>query len=301
MKTTGAKSLRPTTQLTLFAPQHRPARPQYISASRRTDLPRFFHREFLTAWEQGCITYDGGYGRSYTVSLKQEDVLGYIFISKDYTPFLADPRFRRLLAENNAIFHFTLNDCPELEPRVAPLAARLAVFARLCELAGPERVLWRFDPLCKYSPPGEEARSNEASFYRLLPALARHGINRCYFSFMTLYQKLNGRRVRFLAFTAEEKVRLATEMQQAARQEGITLYACCNPELAALAPGIPQARCVDDKLLAATDRFGRHRHLARQPTRDGCGCCQCRDIGSYSQRCPHGCLYCYANPLTRGL
>jgi hypothetical protein len=285
-----------TPQLSLFGPPPHRSRPQYISASRRTDLPRFFHREFFAAWEQGSVTYDGGYGRSYTVSLKTEDVLGYIFISKDYSPFLAEPRFPRLLAENNAILHFTLNDCPELEPRVAPLSARLALFSRLCELVGPERVLWRFDPVCKYAMPGGPTQSNEAAFFRLLPLLAREGIDRCYFSFMTLYPKLKSRRARFLAFTGEEKQSIALRMQAAARQHGLTLHACCNPELAALAPAIPQSRCVDDALLAATDRFGRHRPLRRQATRPGCGCYQCRDIGSYRQRCPHGCLYCYANP-----
>jgi hypothetical protein len=289
----------PNPQLPLFGPQPRRSRPQYISASRRTDLPRFFHREFFAAWEQGSVTYEGGYGRSYTVSLKTEDVLGYIFISKDYGPFLAEPRFRRLLADSNAIFHFTLNDCPELEPRVAPLAERLATFARLCELAGPDRVLWRFDPICKYARPGGQVQSNEAAFFRLLPILAREGIARCYFSFMTLYPKLKSRPARFFAFTTEEKQRIALEMEVAARQAGIALYACCNPEVAALAPGIPQARCVDEELLAATDRFGRHRPLARLATRPGCGCFHCRDIGSYRQRCPHGCLYCYANPLPR--
>jgi hypothetical protein len=283
-------------QLHLFESQRKNRSPRYISASRRTDLPRFFHREFFTAWEKGEVTYDGGYGRTYTVSLKNEDVLGYIFISKDYAPFLADTRFERLIAENNAIFHFTLNHCPEFEPRVAPLSARQATFSRLCQAVGPERVLWRFDPVCKYALPGDRVKTTEAAFFRLLPRLAREGIDRCYFSFMSLYPKLKNRQARFYPFTDEEKKRIAGEMLAAARQFGITLYNCCNSEVPALVPGIKQARCVDEKLLAATDRFCRHRPLKSLPTREGCGCAACRDIGSYRQRCPHGCLYCYANP-----
>nr|MDA8164311.1 DUF1848 family protein [Desulfobacteraceae bacterium] len=280
-------------QLPLLGPRPRRAKPQYISASRRTDLPRFFHREFFAAWKAGEVSYDGGYGRSYTVSLRTEEVLGYIFISKDYAPFLADPRFGRLYAENNAIFHFTLNDCPELEPRVAPLAARLETFSCLCRMVGPERVLWRFDPVCKFARPGGEVRTTESAFFRLLPRLAADGISRCYFSFMSLYPKLKGRRARFFSFSEEEKRRIAAEMLDAAGQYGITLHCCCNPEVPALVPGILPARCVDGELLAATDRFGRHRALKPLPTRAGCGCAACRDIGSYRQRCPHGCLYCY--------
>jgi hypothetical protein len=34
---------------------------QYISASRRNDLPRFHYRQFFDAWKCGSITYNGGY------------------------------------------------------------------------------------------------------------------------------------------------------------------------------------------------------------------------------------------------
>jgi len=61
-----------------------PPRPVYISASRRTDIPRFFTDDFFAAWQKGEISYDGGYGRSYTVSLRPEDVLGYIFLVKGF-------------------------------------------------------------------------------------------------------------------------------------------------------------------------------------------------------------------------
>ena len=88
-------------------------KPFYLSASRRTDIPRFFVKDFFSAWEKGSITYDGGYGRTHTVSLKPQDVLGYIFWSKDFSPFIRHPLFRRLLDKNNAVFHYTINDCPD--------------------------------------------------------------------------------------------------------------------------------------------------------------------------------------------
>ncbi len=270
--------------------------PQYISVSRRTDIPRFFSRDFFAAWREGSVTYDGGYGRGYTVSLRDEDVLGYIFWSKDFAPFLAAPEFDALLGRANALFHFTINHCPELEPRVAPLGERLATLARLCERVGPERVLWRFDPVCRYVGSAGSARENLAPFYEILPTVAGLGIRRCYFSFMTAYAKHQRRGVRFLAFTPEEKRNLSREMAAAATKQGVHLYNCCNPELLAAASPIRQAHCIDDDLLASTDRFGRHRALQRKPTRPGCGCAASRDIGSYAQRCPHGCYYCYANP-----
>jgi len=271
--------------------------PRYISASRRTDIPRFFSHQFFTAWRQGAITYDGGYGRTYTVSLREAEVLGYIFWSKDFAPFLEAPAFAELLGRANALFHFTINHCPELEPRVAPLAQRLATLARLCDLVGPERVLWRFDPVCRYfSPLANTVRDNLAPFFKILPTVAALGVSRCYFSFMTPYPKLQGRGIRFLPFGAAEMLALSREMAAAAASHAITLYNCCNPEVQSGDGAIRQGRCVDDQLLARTDRFGVHRPLKQKPTRPGCGCAASRDIGSYSLRCPHGCRYCYANP-----
>jgi len=272
------------------------SKPQYISVSRRTDIPRFFHDQFLTAWQKGAITYDGGYGRSYTVSLKPEDVLGYIFWSKDYSQLLADSRFMQLFQQNNAVFHFTVNDCPELEPNVAPLTQRLETLNKLCQTVGPERVLWRFDPICKYVSHSREVRSNAAAFYKILPVMAKAGVGRCYFSFMSNYSKLRGRRLKFLAFTDSEKIAITEAMLAATQKVGIKLLNCCNIDLQELVPEVVMANCVDNQLLQKTDRFGLHLPLKAKPTRQGCGCYTSRDIGSYNPACPHGCYYCYANP-----
>lgn len=272
------------------------SRAQYISASRRTDIPRFFHDAFFAAWQHGAITYDGGYGRFYTVSLKHENVLGYIFWSKDFAPFLADPRFTDLHAANNTLFHFTLNNCRELEPHLAPLEERLATMAKLCQLVGPERVLWRFDPLCRYRSKNGMTRENHRAFFALLPIIAGFGVKRCYFSFMTPYRKLANRGVSFAAFSVDAQKNITLEMASAAASFGLTLYNCCNEPLLSLVPQIRKAACIDDSLLAATDRFNRHHPLPKKPTRPACGCFVSRDIGSYNPPCPHGCLYCYANP-----
>ena len=272
------------------------AKPQYLSVSRRTDIPCFFYEQFFAAWQVGAITYDAGYGRYYTVSLRTDDVLGYIFWSKDFAPFIAQPLFQNLIKTNNAIFHFTINDGPDLEPNVPPLDKRLETLGRLCDLVGPERVLWRFDPICKYQLPNGTVRTNHETFYRILPHVSQLGISRCYFSFMTLYAKLKGRACRFYPFSAQERIEISQEMVSAAHQAHMTLHNCCNKELLELVPEINQAHCVDADLLAQTDRFGVHQHLKNKPTRPGCGCFESRDIGSYLQKCSHSCHYCYANP-----
>jgi hypothetical protein len=268
----------------------------YISFSRRTDVPRFFLNEFFDACEKGEITYDAGYGRSYTISLKPQHVLGYIFWSKDFSEFISHKMFGELLKKNNAVFHYTINNCPYLEPNVAPLKERLETLDRLCELVGPERVLWRFDPICKYKRKDGSIVTNFSSFFDILPQMKKSGVKRCYFSFMSHYSKLKKRDVIFGDFNEKERTGLGKELLAATSQAGMTLYNCCNPEILQLVPGIKQAHCVDDEILRETDRFGVHPTLSLKPTREGCGCFESRDVGSYLQKCLHRCRYCYANP-----
>jgi hypothetical protein len=270
--------------------------PQYISASRRCDLPRFVYQQFFDAWRKGEITYDGGWGRSYSVSLRPEDVCGYIFWSKDFSAFIEQADFRELIAITNAVFHFTINDNPDLESRIPPIERRLDTLRELCDRVGPERVFWRFDPISKYVNEMEAPVLTDRVFYVLLPRIARMGVTRCFFSFMTDYAKLRTRPVQFKEIETERRVAIASEMLAAARQEGVHLFNCCNMEIPELVPGIQTAHCVDEDSLRETDRFGMHRPSSPRPTRKGCGCCESRDIGSYSPPCPHGCLYCYANP-----
>jgi hypothetical protein len=268
----------------------------YISASRRTDLPRFFADRFFSAWLKGEITYEGGYGRTYSVSLKADDVMGYIFWSKDFDLFIKHPLFKQLIAVSNAVFHFTINDCVDLEPHVAPLAKRIETLRALCDTVGPQRVMWRFDPVCKYRNKQGVFTTTENGFFTVLPFVQKFSLKHCFFSFMTFYAKLKGRGIEFAPFSLDEKKRIGRTMLEACSQAGINLYNCCDTEMPDLVPGIGKAHCIDEDILRTTDRFGVHRPLSLKPTREGCGCFESRDIGSYHNKCPHGCLYCYARP-----
>jgi hypothetical protein len=268
----------------------------YISCSRRTDIPRFFYKEFYSAWQKGEIKYNCGFNKQYTVSLKTENVLGYIFWSKDFSFFISHPLFKNLFAENNAVFHFTINNCLELEPNVCSLEKRINTLFLLCEIVGPQRVLWRFDPICKYRNIDNKKKTNYQAFFDILPHIKKAGITRCYFSFMTHYKKHKSRKILFEEFTQEEKENICKELVDAASFANIEIYNCCNPDVLLINPKIKKAHCIDNNILAQTDRFNRHKQLSLKPTRAGCGCFESKDIGSYFQKCPHSCLYCYANP-----
>ena len=118
-----------------------------LSASRRTDLP-CAHAEWLCARfraGEALVRNPMNPRRVSRVSLRREDVDGIVFWSKNPRPLMA-----RLDAFDGYAyyFQFTLNGYgPEIEPNLPGVAERLATFRALAEKIGPERVLWRYDPI----------------------------------------------------------------------------------------------------------------------------------------------------------
>jgi hypothetical protein len=85
-------------------------------------------------------------------------------------------------------------------------------------------------------------------------------------------------------------------MAAMAAARGLVLHACSQPALAGV-PGVRPSACIDGAILETL-------HPQREPAsrrkdrgqRAACLCTESKDIGSYTQACPHGCVYCYANP-----
>ena len=77
---------------------------------------------------------------------------------------------------------------------------------------------------------------------------------------------------------------------------GLRLLACCDPSL--VEAGAEPAHCIDGELLTRLHPRGLPTELGKDKgQRPQCGCTPSVDIGSYRQRCPDGCRYCYANPV----
>ena len=105
-----------------------PRSSQLISASRRTDLPRYFGRWFANRRREGYAEYQTAFGVAGRVSLKRADVLGYLFWTRNAQPF--QPELHALLQEGVPVaFQFTLNGYgPDLEPNAPPLALAIDSF-----------------------------------------------------------------------------------------------------------------------------------------------------------------------------
>ena len=265
-----------------------------ISASRRTDMPRWYLDRLVASVRSGSADVPNPRsGKMHTVSLAPGDVHTIVLWSKDFSHFLErSGEFRKY----NQFFLFTINDMPALEPSLPSLSARIDQATELARRFGPERIGWRFDPVV-FTHDGPVMTPD--TFRRIAAPLADAGISRAIFSFLDLYGKVEARNRRFgLCITNppdEVKRAYAAELLTAAHEMGMTLESCCEPICEGL--GIKRSACIDGALL---------ERLAGEPAsrakdggqREACGCTVSRDIGSYADMpCPHGCFYCYANPV----
>ncbi len=271
--------------------------PNIISVSRRSDVPAWHGKWFAQRLKDGFAEYRNPFsGALHRVSLLPEDVIGFVFWSKNFSGFhdiLAD------VDKAGYLFycHFTITGLDKnLEPGMPSLASRLACFRELSRIYGTERVLWRFDPIVISS--ACSADETFRRFSRLLNELAGH-THDCYVSFVQFYGKVKKRFARLEQETGVrvfdpplvEKRDLLARMAEEAARANVTISVCCQDEL--VGGGVEKAHCV------AIERFrlisGRDLPpVPRRGTRKQCGCSQSRDIGAYDT-CRHGCVYCYAS------
>lgn len=287
--------------------------PVIVSASRETDLPRFYADWFLSRLGIGWCGWKNPFnGKLCKISFA--DMRMIVFWTKNPKPMLERLDEVEALGFKNYYFQFTLNDydAERLEPNVPPIAERIDTFKRLAAKIGKERVIWRFDPLLL---------SDKISVDVLLKRIDNIGqqlkeyTEKLVFSFIDIasYKKvqknLAGYGVR--EFSVDEQVQFAKGLAELNKDLGFELATC--GELADLSEyGIKHNKCVDDELMmrlfnddaklmefigAEYDMFNGwqiKKSKKDKGQRKACGCIVSKDIGAYNT-CPHLCRYCYAN------
>jgi DNA repair photolyase len=268
-----------------------------ISVSRRTDIPAFYSEWFMNRIRDGYVRWINPFsGRVHRISLRPEDVTAFVFWSKNYISLLS--HLDELDAQGyRMVFHFTITGLPKVFEPCVPEASQLVECARtLAGRCGADAVLWRYDPVLISSV--TDKHYHLSRFRELCEAL-EGSVKRCYFSFTVFYPKVNRN---FEALRQEtdivcqdlpisDRVEIAYSLADIASEHGIEMLSCCGDYL--VDNKIKRAHCTDAELIHRLYP-DRARRLVEAPTREGCGCCECTDIGSYDT-CPHGCVYCYAN------
>ena len=263
-----------------------------ISASRRTDLPAYYSKWFFRRLQEGYVLVRNPVNPRQVsrVSLSPEVVDGFVFWTKNPAPMIP---WLDKLPDCPYYFQVTLTPYDKQIERYLP-SKRKVILPAMCQLArqiGPERVVWRYDPVFlteRYSV--DFHKKAFAQIARLL----RGNTVRCVISFLDWYPPME-KRLRPLAprpLGGDEMRELAASFGQAAAENGMRIFTCA--ETADLSGfGVEHGCCIDRDLL---ERIGGRPLCAEKDRsqRAACGCVQSVDIGAYDT-CPGGCLYCYAD------
>jgi len=274
-----------------------------ISASRRSDIPAFYADWFMTRVREGFFHRVNPFNSKQIsgFSLKPEDVDAVCFWSKNPRPMIKDldELDRRGL---NYYFQFTLNPYDKIfEPDLPPLQERIETMQELAARIGPERVIWRYDPvvLTSVTPVFWHLEMAE----RLAGELG-NATRRLMFSFYDFYGKGRGRLHKHLSesgirlddITAAghraELEELAFGFKNMADRHALQIFTC-SEDVGLERIGIKQGACIDGALIRQL--FGVNATSKKDKNqRAACNCVESAEMGIYNS-CRFNCAYCYAN------
>lgn len=275
-----------------------------ISASRRTDLVAFFPEWLSSAIKKERAAVYGPSGHVFQVDLSPQAVHTFVLWSKNFSNLIMN--FVSLQDElrkyPQLYLHFTITGLggTSIEREIPPPEATLLQLDSLVKIAGePERVSVRFDPVIFWNE-GEKVKTNLMYFEKIAPELSMRGIKSIRFSFAQWYSKAKKRAARqnfsYVDPSQDEKTEGARYLVDVARSWDLNLYACSQSFLSEVT-GVRPSACIDGGLLQSLHPSGEDVSKQKDRSqRSECRCTESIDIGSYTQSCPHSCLYCYANP-----
>jgi DNA repair photolyase len=275
-----------------------------ISASRRTDLVAHFSGWLSAALKEEKARVYGPSGHRYTVDLSPQTVHTFVLWSKNFKNLIENKSsLRDLLQKYDQLYlHFTITGLGgSFIERGAPEPSEaLSQLDPLIKIVGlSERISVRFDPVL-YWIENSELRTNIPFFDKMAPELHARGIKDIRISFAQWYAKAKARAAKYgflyIDPLQKEKKEAANRLAQMAQSWDFKLYSCSQDFLSEVA-GIRPSSCIDGPRLQKLHPDGEPASGRKDKSqRAECRCTESVDIGSYTQFCPHSCLYCYANP-----
>lgn len=272
-----------------------------ISASRRTDVPRF-HVEWMVnrVHEQYVDVRNPLFPSQVSrYSLSPDVVDGIVFWTKDPEPMLD-----RLdeFSDYSYYFQFSLTSYgKDVESGLRNKYDLIETFKQLSDAIGPERVMWRFDPILlnrKYS------LDYQLRAFNTIASELNGSTKKVTISFIDEY-RFGGRSiyesVNTVGVSADQQNYLAERMSTIAHENGMSIDTCAEA-VNLERYGISHARCVDSRVFERLDNCKlsrlktRYEELAKDKAqRKECCCIESIDIG-WPNTCANGCRYCYATP-----
>ena len=267
-----------------------------LSVSRRTDIPAYYGRWLLNRLREGWLLIPNPRNprRLSRVELNPEKIDAIVLMTKNPAPML--PLLKELddlgyRGRYGFQISLTAFDSEAEEPGLPPKEQLVESFRQLARLLGPERLVWRFDPIMvneRYSAAWHGQR------FRRLAAALRDCTRRCVISFIDPYRHLGPG---FREMSDQAKRVAASEIGGAAGEFGLPVFTCAE-EIDLREFGVGRGACFDPGWLEMLAGTGLDFHQA-SGQRAACLCPDSVDIGMYDT-CLNGCSYCYAT-TRRGL
>ena len=261
-----------------------------INTGGRTDTAQYYNEWLLRRFSEGYVLSRNPLfpNRVSRYELTPDKVDCVVFCSKNYKPIL--PRLHEITERFHTYFHYTITAYgKEIEPGVPSIEESMETLAELSGLVGKQRVAWRYDPVLlteEYTIP-----RHLETFEQMAGVLAPY-IDRCIFSFVEMYKKLETNMPELILMTEEDRNVLARGLGSIAARHGICIQTC-GTDRDYSRYGIHASGCMTLDILGKANgiAFKNRKHKGM---RQGCHCVESRDIGAYDT-CLNGCKYCYAN------
>ncbi len=269
----------------------------FISASRRTDIPAYYSDWFINRIKEGFVLVRNPMNHKMVsrINLSADVVDGIVFWTKNPAPMIDK---LEAIKEYPYYFQFTLTPYgKDVEENLPPKNELIDTFKNLSDKIGPNRVIWRYDPILvndKYS-----IDYHIETFNRMSSKLSGY-TNRCVLSFMDYYIsiKSNIKELKLKPITEKDMHYLAKEFSKTAGKYGFIIDTCAEAiDLGQY--GIGHSKCIDDAIFSELTGYSycvgkdKNQRLA-------CGCVLSIDIGKYNT-CLNGCRYCYANHSSKAV
>lgn len=261
-----------------------------INTGGRTDTVQYYTPWLLERFRQGFVYTRNPLFPSKVIryELDPSVVDCVVFCSKNYRPIL--PHLREITDRFHTYFFYTITAYgKDIEPNVPLVDESIETLAALSLAVGRQRVAWRYDPVLlsgKYT-----VERHLETFRYMAEKLAPH-IDRCIFSFVEMYRKLEYNFPSLIPLSPDEMNMLACGLGRIATENGIHIQTC-GTDADYSRYGIRRSGCMTLEILGRANDVD-FRQLRHSGMRKGCHCIASRDIGAYDS-CPNGCRYCYAN------
>lgn len=263
-----------------------------ISASRRTDIPTYYSDWFFNRIHEGyvCVRNPMNIHQISQVPLDPSVVDGIVFWTKNPIPMM-----NRLdeLKDYTYYFQFTVNPYGQDVEQNLPSKRNVIIpaFQDLSRKIGPERIIWRYDPILLTQKHNIEWHTQ--CFEYMARELAGYS-RKCIISFLDLYKNTqnNTKNLGLLPLGENEMIEIAQRFSDIAQRNGLILESC-SEAIDLDKYGIKHGHCIDCNLFE--ELLGCRLDLDKDKNqRMECGCVSSIDIGMYNT-CRNHCLYCYAN------